>query len=355
MNIIDRYIGKQIMLTIGLVAFALLGVDVFFYLVNELRFVGKGDYTFAAALLFILLTIPRKLYIIFPWAALLGSLLALGNLAKNSELVAMRAAAISVPRIAWSALKAGLLLTIIMFICGEIISPTTEVWAQRKRTLALSRGQAIQTQHGVWVRHNNEFIHAGIVKQPSELLDVTRYNFDQKLQLQVVEHAQSATKQKDTWHLENIRSTAFNEHGTVTTAADQTQIPELLDTEILQASAVKHLERLTLINLWRVIKSRIAQELNATEYQRAFWLKIVQPFAALVMIFLSVPFAFGPLRSASLGLKILVGVLVGFSFHTLNSIFGPLTAVTGLSPMLAAVIPTSVFLVLGAWMVRRVR
>ncbi len=331
MNIIDRYIGKQIMLTIGLVAFALLGIDVFFYLVNELRFVGKGDYTFAAALLFILLTIPRKLYIIFPWAALLGSLLALGNFAKNSELVAMRAAAISVPRITWSALKAGLLLTTIMFICGEIISPTTEVLAQRKRTLALSRGQAIQTQHGIWVRHNNEFVHAGIVNQPGELLDVTRYNFDEKLQLQVVEHAQSAIKQKNIWHLEDIQGTRFNEHGTEIIAADQMQISELLDTEILQASSVKHLERLTLINLWRVIKSRIAQELNAIEYQRAFWLKIVQPFAALVMIFLSVPFAFGPLRSASLGLKILVGVLVGFSFHTLNSIFELAFSVTSIT------------------------
>ena len=173
--------------------------------------------------------------------------------------------------------------------------------------------------------------------------------------MQVVENAQVATKKNNIWTLENIHGTRFSEHGTEVMVADQIQTPELLDTEILQASAVKHLERLTLVNLWRVIKSRIAQELNATEYQRAFWLKIVQPFAALVMIFLAVPFAFGPLRSASLGLKILVGVLVGFSFHTLNSIFGPLTAVTGLSPMLAAIIPTTAFLILGTWMVRRVR
>ena len=104
----------------------------------------------------------------------------------------------------------------------------------------------------------------------------------------------------------------------------------MLDPEVLQTSKIKHLECLTLIKLYRVIKSRIAQELNATEYERAFWMKMTQPFAALVMVFLAVPFAFGPLRSASMGLKILIGVLVGFSFHTLNSIFGPLTSVVGL-------------------------
>ncbi len=354
MNILDKYIGKQVIITIALVTFALLGVDVFFYLVNELRFVGKGDYTVISALQFVLLTIPRKIYILFPWAALLGSLLALGGLAKNSELVAMRVASVSVGRISWSVLKAGLLLTTVMFICGEVISPSTEALAQRKKTQALSRGQAIQTQFGTWVRHGDEFIHVGAVKDPTNLGDITRYDFNQQMQLQSVVFAEHANKQQGQWDLSNVKGTQFNQHGTHIISTDQLQIADLLDTEILQASGVKHLERLTMLNLWRVIKSRLAQELNATEYERAFWLKVVQPFAALVMVFLAVPFAFGPLRSSSAGLKILVGVLVGFGFHTLNSIFGPLTAVTGLSPMLAAVIPTMVFLLAACWMVVRV-
>lgn len=355
MNIIDRYIGRQVVVAILIVMFALLGVDLFFYLVNELRFVGKGDYHFTTALMFIFLTIPRKIYVIFPWAALLGSLLALGNLAKNSELVAMRAAMISVARITWAAIKAALWLTIVMVLLGEVVSPITEVWAQRKKTTALSRGQAIQTQYGTWVRHGNEFIHVGIVNQPDELQGVTRYSFDQKMQLQTVVHSATAERHGKEWDLTDIRGTHFDPNGLQAVHADQTQVTELLDPEILQASTVKHLERLTVIKLWRVIRSRLAQELNATEYQRAFWLKIVQPFAALVMVFLAVPFAFGPLRSSSLGLKILVGVLVGFSFHTLNSIFGPLTAVINLSPMIAAMLPTAMFLVLAYWMVRRVR
>jgi len=354
MKILDRYIGTQITLSILLVIFAMLNVDLFFYLVNELRFVGKGDYTFGSALLFIALTIPRKIYIIFPWAALLGSLLSLGALAKNSELVAMRVASVSVRRIAWAALKAGIWLTIIMFVCGEIISPRTEHWAQQRKTLALSRGQAIQTEFGTWVRHDNEFIHVGSVKDQGQLQDLTRYDFDEKLHLKTVMHADSAIKQDDKWLLSDIKGTNFNFNGTEIVRADQTQVPELLDVEILQASAVKHLERLTLKNLWRLIRNRVHQELNATEYQHAFWVKIAQPFAALVMIFLAVPFAFGPLRSSSLGLKILVGIVVGFTFHTINSIFGPLTEIVGLSPMLAAIIPSVMFFAFGAWMVNRI-
>lgn len=353
MKILDRYIATQMIFVIFLVMFALLGVDVFFYFVNELRYVGKGDYSLLQALLFIALTIPRKIYIIFPWSALLGTLLALGNLSKYSELVAMRVASVSIARIAWSAIKTGIILTTIMFVSGEIISPMTEAFAQRKKTLALSSGQAIHTMFGTWIRHNDQFINIGMVQPGDRLSNITQYNFDEQLQLKEVTSIAIAEKQADKWALSNINSTKFAVNMITVDKKDNYNVTELLDTEILQASAVKHLERLSLLNLWRVMKSRVAQDLNSTEYELAFWLKVIQPFAVLVMVLLAVPFAFGPLRSASLGLKILVGVLVGFGFHILNSVFGPLTAVTGLAPFLAATLPTMIFFVFAFVMVRR--
>ncbi len=355
MKILDRYIGMQVILTITVVTVALLGVDVFFYFVNELRSVGKGDYTIGVALTYILLIIPRKLYIIFPWAALLGTLLALGNLGKHSELVAMRAATVSVPRIAWAAIKAGLLLTIFMFICGEVVSPYTEKWAQHKKTIALSQGQALQTQFGTWVRHNNEFIHVGNSENDLQLQDITRYSFNDNMILDEIEHASRARKENGHWELQDVKGTKFTKDFIIPENNQRKIIYELLDSEVLQTASVKHLECLTLIKLWRVIKSRVAQDLNAVEYQRAFWLKMMQPVAALVMVFLAVPFAFGPLRSSSMGLKLVIGILIGFGFHTLNSIFGPLTAVVGLSPMLAAMIPATIFLMFGYFMLLRVR
>lgn len=355
MKILDRYIGKQVIVTILIVTVALLGVDVFFYFVNELRVVGKGDYTLSIALYYMLLTIPRRLYIIFPWAALLGSLLALGNLGKHSELVAMRAATVSVPRIAWAALKAGTLLTLLMFICGEVVSPYADNWAQNKKAQAISKGQALQTQFGTWVRHNNEFIHVGSTQDNKQLKNITRYNFDSQMLLEEIEHADVAEKIDNNWELSGIRGTKFSDGMVYTELSAHKTLYDLLDNDVLQTAKVKHLECLTLIKLWRVIKSRVAQDLNAVEYQRAFWLKMMQPVVALVMVFLAVPFAFGSLRSASMGLKIVIGILLGFAFHTLNSIFGPLTAVIGLSPMLAALIPAAVFFAFGYYMLLRVR
>ncbi len=354
MRILDRYIGQHVIVTIAIVTVALLGVDLFFYFVNELRSVGHGDYSLLNAVIFVSLITPRKLYIIFPWAALLGSLLALGGLAKHSELVAMRAAAISVPRIAWSAIKAGLLLTAFMFICGEVVSPYTEAIAQNKKSKALS-GYNANMPKGTWIRHNDDFIYVGDTENGLHLQNVTRYSFDPNMQLQEIEHSALADRNNDEWLLQDVKNTSFSNDGLYANNTKDKTTHELLDDEVLQTARVKHLECLTILKLWRVIKTRVAQDLNALEYQKAFWLKLMQPVAAIVMIFLAVPFAFGPLRTSSMGYKLVIGIFVGFGFHTLNSIFGPLTSVAGLSPMLAAILPATIFFVIGYFMVLRIR
>lgn len=356
MNLIERYIGIQVIQAILLIALGLLGIDVFFYLINELRFVGKGDYTLLSAFTFVALTIPRKVYIMFPWSALIGTLMALGQLAKHSELVAMRSAGISIRKISVAVLQAALLLTIMIALLGEIVAPYSERIAQQTKTLALSQGQAIQTQFGVWIRHENEFIHIGQVTSAKKLQNITRYVLNEGQEIKEVSFAKTANKlNNDSWLLTDIEGTVFHPDKTEKLALKERHLKDLLDSEILATSGIKHLERLSMRSLWQAIKSRSDNELNTQDYQLAFWTKLIWPFAILVMVFLAIPFAFGPLRSSSMGLKLIVGILVGFGFHTLNQIFAPLTIVVNFPPFLAALTPTVVFFAGGYWMIQRVR
>lgn len=91
------------------------------------------------------------------------------------------------------------------------------------------------------------------------------------------------------------------------------------------------------------------------QYQLAFWSKIMMPISSAVMVFLAVPFIFGPLRSAPIGGRILVGVLVGIGFHLFNQSFQHMGLVFGVLPWLAASLPTILFAGLGIFMLRRVR
>jgi len=352
MEILDKYIGKQIILTILVVAFALLGFDLFFTLVNELKMIGKGEYTLVVALIFLVLSIPGRLYNMFPWAALLGTLICMGALANHSELVVMRTSAISILRITGSVLKAALILIVFAVLIGEGVAPIAERFAQTKKTAALSGGQTVQTPLGLWVRHGQEFVHVQTVRGNGELLGVTRYQFDNKRRVTEALFAESAVRENKEWRLTNVKGTRFLDKKTTTFQEKTKILPQLLETEILEAAMVKHPERLSLLALWRTIQHRVKNELNTENYQFAFWTKIFQPVVILMMVFLAVPFVFGPLRSSSTGFRIVIGILVAFSFHTLNHLFGPLAVVYQVPAILAVLMPIILFSGIGFWMLR---
>ena len=142
---------------------------------------------------------------------------------------------------------------------------------------------------------------------------------------------------------------------TQTIQEDKRIIDNLLDKDILETTGIKHLERLSLQNLYKAIKTRKQNDLSSLDYELAFWAKIMQPIIILILAFIAVPFVFGPLRSSSIGLKILTGAIVGFSFHTLNTIFAPLTVVINMPPFIAAVLPSIIFLCFGMFMMNRVK
>jgi lipopolysaccharide export system permease protein len=351
MKIIVNYIGINILKGVCLVAGLLLAVDLFFYLINELRFIGTGNYDLIAAIKFIILTIPRKLYIMSPWSALIGTLLVLGSMAKNSELVTMRASGISANTIALFGSYYILLFTVVVFIAGELLAPKIESFAQQQKTLALSQGKAIYTAYGTWIRNGNKFVHVEIIKDQDTLSNVTIYELDQNFRLKQSRFAKIAKFIKnDYWELSQVIITDFNNNKIIKNIVPSLKEKNLLDLHILQASSVKHLERLSISSLYIIIKERIANNLTVIEYKIAFWRKIIQPFSILIMSYLAVPFVLGPLRSCSRGLRLLIGIILGFIFYLLNALFCPLASVIHIPPSIAVMLPPIIFLSLSVYL-----
>ena len=81
LRISDRLIGLRVLSMLAMVWGVLLGFDLIQTFVNEIDEIGQGNYTTGTAILYTIYTIPRRAYELFPTAALIGSLLALGGLA----------------------------------------------------------------------------------------------------------------------------------------------------------------------------------------------------------------------------------------------------------------------------------
>ncbi len=355
MRIINRYISKQLIKAILVVSLAIAGFDYFFNLVQELKLLGRGQYDLMDAIIYLSLTTPTRFYGLFPWAALVGSLLGLGSLASRSELVVMRSSGISTLRITQAALQAALFLMIFMGLMGEWIAPKAERFADNQRTSALSGGQSIQTHAGLWVKQGLAFIHIESVKDDNELSGVTRYQFDAHYRLEEALFAERATLVGQAWILHDVRGTRFLEDSTQTFKHPTQALSHLVEPEILETAMIKHPERLSLPALWRVIHYRTQHQLDAQSYTLAFWTKICQPLVIIMMVFLGLSFVFGPLRSVSMGSRLVCGILVAFLFHTINHLFAPLAIVYQMPPLLAVLLPIMVFAGFGAWMLYRVR
>ncbi len=97
---LDRYIGRTVAASTLLVLAVLLALFTFLKFVDALGDYGRGSFGLYEIARYVLLTLPGWIYALFPVAMLLGAILGLSALATGSELTVMRAAGVSLSRIA---------------------------------------------------------------------------------------------------------------------------------------------------------------------------------------------------------------------------------------------------------------
>ncbi|MGC1182947.1 LPS export ABC transporter permease LptG [Legionella sp.] len=353
MKMLERYIAKTVLTSIGLVTLMLVGLQIFILFVDQLGDLGKFDYGIMQAAFFVLLQMPYQVYLFFPMASLLGSLIGLGILANHHELVVMRASGMSLLQITGAVLKASVLLIILVTILGETIVPYFSHYANDYKTAAVSGGQSIRTSKGFWLRHGNDFISVGRI-QSNELQNIYQFRFDAQHHLKIARLIGEAKYTSQGWIAYNVQQTEFN--GEQTKAHTFAMLPwdVPVKPKILTISSIEP-DEMTLRELNRYIREQKHTHQNTHNYQFAFLQRIIQPFTTMVMMVLAIPFIFGPLRSSTMGSKLLIGAAAGFGFHILSRFFGPVSTVFQIPPELAALGPTFVFALFGLYLMRRAR
>ena len=352
MSLLDRYIGRTVLLSIIAVLVLLLVLIGFFQVLTELEEVAK-DYTTTMAYIYVLLTMPRFTYELFPVATLLGSLIGLGTLAGNAELNAMRAAGVSIGRILLSTLKVGVLMLILVAVIGEYVAPRAELQAQKMKMDALSGHVTLKTRYGFWSRDGNSYINIREILPNRVLANVSVYDYDGGQRLQRALHAQRAVYGDSGWVLESVRESDFTPGRILVSHRKRMPWSTRLQPALLDVATVTP-QLLPAWDLWRYIGFLKQNGQSAQSYEVAFWGKLIAPLVTLVMLFLSVPFVFGSLRSVGIGQRVFVGAIFGIVFFLLNRAFSYMAVVYDLNALFSSLIPVLAFFVYAVWMFRRV-
>ena len=354
MKLLDRHIGSYVIWGTALTLVVLVGLFTITEFIEDLEKVGRGNYTMVRALEYMLLRLPGRMFQLFPEAALIGSLMGLGALASNSELIVVRASGVSVARIILSVMKAGALLMVIALIVGEGLAPICEKLAQKKHDLALGQQIALRAGQGFWLRDGATFINIRKMFPDERMSDVYIYEFDEQQRLRVSTYASHAHYEGDQWVLEDIKQSELHPDRVENRTSAKAVLQSVFEPELVEVITEKP-ESLSALGLFRYLRYLQDNELSTTRYELALWGKLISPLATGVMIFLAIPLVLGRLRTAGIGQRIVVGIFVGLAFYVAQQTAVQMGIVYGLTPFLSAIAPTAFFFMVGLWLTRQVR
>lgn len=386
MKVLQRYFAVNITQAVVFVLVAFLGLISFMDLTSELPSVGKGNYTFEHALLYVALMLPGHVYEVMPVAALIGTIYALSQFAQSSEFTIMRASSMSTRMAGWMLFKIGIVFVVVTFIFGELITPRTAPLAEKVRMSARGSTLASEFRSGMWTKDNvhaegangsrgaivgSRFFNARQIRPDGQLIDVRLYEFDGAMRMRALITAKSATfSGNGTWRLQDVSETLFTNsrtlpapgavlpqgqsiqstYGQETSAVATRKLASLdlvseITPKILQVSR-RDPERMS-ANELAVYSRHLAENRQESErFRIAFWKKIVDPLAIFVLMALALPFAYLHTRSGGVSLKIFIGIMIGVGFILINSLFSHLGMLSTWPAFLTAVAPSLLFLLL---------
>ena len=356
LKLYERHLAREIYASTALVLTAFLMLFAFFDLIHELESIGRGGYQLQHALGYVALTLPGRLYELFPIGVLIGTLYALTVLARHSEITVLRSAGLSTRILLVTLAKIGLVFAVLTLFVGEFLAPPAERAAQQLRLKAMGSLVAQEFRSGLWVRDELAFVNVREVLPDASLQNVRVFEFDDRFRLLSISEAERGRYlSAGTWSLEGVVRTVFSGDSASVERHGQINWKSALNPDLLAVLLVVP-ERMSLVNLYLYIRHLSGNQQKTERYDIAMWKKLIYPLAALVMMALALPFAYMQDRMGAVSMRVFAGIMLGIGFHMLNGLFSSLGVINSWPPFFSAITPSVLFLMTAAgllWWVER--
>jgi lipopolysaccharide export system permease protein len=372
MRLIDRYLLRELMIPL---LYCLGGFLIFFIsadLMNELPMLqGKGLNGWDIAEYYVFKS-PELLPTVLPMGLLLALLYALAQHGKHHELVAIRAAGVSLWRLSAPYLAVGIAFTVALFIASEIIGPR----AQEATEGVLNRyetklDQQTKLQWKREVHFNNDVaghewkIGAFGLLTHEMLRVVVAWNGSDNIRR--VLYANRAGYTNGTWHFTDAELWSYvpPEIDPVRTRTNHIVFAELDESPRLIKSEIK-INTFTLDKMAKKLRFSLAELLDyqrlhphlsgskADELSTQFHGRLAAPFTCLVVVLLALPFGAAPgRRNVAIGVAASIGI--AFAFFVLSRLSLVLGTGGHVPGWLAGWAPNVIFAAVGIELTRRLR
>lgn len=350
MGTLGRYIIVEVIRNTFLVLLCLLGVFLFFDLIQEFASLGRGSYSLLRMAIYVLLRAPGHAYELLPIAVLIGGLFALSLLNQNSEYTVMRVGGLSVGRVLANLCIGGSFFALLTLLSGEYLAPVAERAASQLRLAATGQVVAQDFRSGFWTKDGQSFINVHEVLPDNTLRGINIYEFDSARTLRSITRAENGRWDRGyEWKLSSVIVTRFQPNQVwidrymeynwrSVISPDTLAVLLIVPAQMSASSLVGYIEHLR------------KNHQKTSRFEIALWSKLFYPLACLSMLIIALPFAQTQRRAGGIGAKLVVGIMLGLGFYFINKLVGHLGLLYDWSPLAAATLPSAAFLLVAVFM-----
>ena len=353
-GILSQYMMRTILAMTALVLIVLLALAGLIEFISELDDT-QGDYQTPRVVLYTALRLPQLAFQMLPVAALIGSLLGLGALAANSEIIVMRAAGLSIKKLSGMVAVTGLVLLIFTALLGEFIGPPLDYFARNMRLEARYEQDDERLGNATWVRDGPVILHLERVSAEFEFGSIYMFLLDENNGLASIARAENSGIDKDDrWILENLRETRFRDDA-VQVVESSLAVEEFdIDAEVLGISLVKPAS-LSGRGLLSYIAYLKRNSLDSRRYETELWYRVARTATILIMPILALAFVFGALRTGGAGARLMIGVVIGLAYYLASEMLANSGQIFNFDPAVIAWLPSVMLALVTVAALNRIR
>jgi len=341
--IINRYIIRTIHLGTFMALLALVGLGLFFLFVRELGDLGEGKYDLTQIIKFVILSLPGMVVEFMPLAVLLGSIISLGALASNSEIIAMQASGVSLAKLISPVIQAAAILAVLSFLLADWVVPDSESYARSVKNLALEKTSALLVRESVWTKDESSVLHIGQLLPNGIARDIEIFELDEQGKILSALKAKRAIPLTEGWELHQVEKSIINDKEMMTVSYDQMLYEGKLSLQLLEVLMIEP-RQMSSNDLRAYLNFLDENKLEGRVERMIFWQKMFAPLTIIVMCLLALPFVLGSQRQGDTGQRLLIGILLGLAFAVVEQLVIQLGTQFEDNALLIALLPNITFL-----------
>jgi len=310
----NRFFFKEISKNSLLILFILVTIFSLLHFLEEL----SNNYPIKAKVEYIFLSIPSNADLLSSLAILIGSIVFIGRLASNMELVIFFTGGMKSKEFIKKILLVTFLLSVIFSIIGEFLSPVFYEKSRQVKSIASGQVYSISDK-GIWLKKDDLIINIGNTNDGKNFSDITIYEFNNKNLSNYISSksgelidSRLVLKNFDLLQINNNLNTNLNYLSSL--SKNKVEIG-LNSGEISSLSKdLKTMSIMALINHTLFLRS---YALSYDKYLVEIFDRISKPFITTGLLALAIPFVLRINRTIALGKMIFLSISLALAFNLL--------------------------------------